>query len=98
MNLYRFTAAANRDIERTANYIVQLNAVAADHFLTELDRTCELLTAHPGLGRPRPELGAEVRSFPIGNFLIFYAPTNEGITVLRVLYGGRDLPQAFGQP
>ena len=96
MSSFRFTAQAHLDVEHIGNYICGLDPVAADHFLSEMDRVCEVLAKHVGLGRPRPEFGAEVRSFPIGNFLIFYAPAGEGINVIRVLYGGRDLPDVFG--
>ncbi|HEX4644879.1 MAG TPA: type II toxin-antitoxin system RelE/ParE family toxin [Verrucomicrobiae bacterium] len=95
MSFYRFSTQANLDIEAIANYISDLNPLAADHFLSKLDEICELLAKHPGLGRLRPTLGPGLRSFPIGNFLIFYVVKPEEINVVRVLYGGRDLPAAF---
>ncbi len=96
MNSFRFSTEANRDIEETSNYLFGLNPVAAYRFLDALDKTCELLAEHPHIGRLRPEIGeASLRSFPVGNFLIFYLPALEGIDVVRVIYGGRDLPGVF---
>jgi plasmid stabilization system protein ParE len=63
MSAYRFSRSANQDVAETANYLFALNPVAADRFLARLEQTCELLSAHPGLGRARPEFGEEVRSF-----------------------------------
>jgi toxin ParE1/3/4 len=92
MSSYRYSADANADIEEIALYIFDLNPVAAHHFLDQLEATCELLAGHPLIGRLRPELGEGMRSFPIGNYLIFYLPAPDGIDVARVIYGGRDLP------
>ena len=95
MNSYRYSSDANADVEEITLYIFELNPVAAHHFLNALEETCELLAGHPLLGRPRPELGEGLRSFPIGNFLIFYTPSAQGIDVARIIYGGRDLPKVF---
>jgi toxin ParE1/3/4 len=92
MSSYRYSSDANADIEEIALYIFDLNPVAAHNFLNALEETCELLAGHPFLGRLRPELGEDLRSFAVGNYLIFYAPAPHGIDVARVLYGGRDLP------
>jgi toxin ParE1/3/4 len=95
MSSYRYSADANADIEEIALYIFDLNPGAAHHFINALEETCELLAGHPLMGRSRPELGEGVRSFPVGNYLIFYTATPHGIDVARVIYGGRDLPRAF---
>lgn len=43
------------------------------------------------MGRSRPELGPEIRSFPVGRYVIFYLPLPKGIEVVRVLHGSRDV-------
>ncbi len=95
MSSYRYSSAANADIEEIARYIFDLNPVAADHFLDVLEEACELLAQHPLIGRPRPELAEGLRSFAVGNYLIFYTPATHGVDVARVIYGGRDLPGFF---
>ena len=95
MSLYHYSAAANADVEQITLDIFALNPVAAHHFLDKLEATCELLAGHPLIGHLRPELGEGLRSFPIGNYLIFYVPSSDGIDVARVIYGGRDLPGVF---
>ena len=97
MSSYRYSSDANADIEEISLYIFDLNPVAAHRFLDSLEATCELLAAHPFIGRPRAELGENLRSFPVGNFLVFYTPAADGIDVARVIYGGRDLPGVFGR-
>jgi toxin ParE1/3/4 len=95
MSSFRYSSDANSDIEEIVLYIFDLNPVAAHHFLDSLEETCELLAEHPLLGRSRTELGEGLRSFPVGNYLIFYTPAADGIDVARVIYGGRDLPGIF---
>ncbi|MFM2296286.1 MAG: toxin ParE1 [Verrucomicrobiota bacterium] len=95
MSSHRYSSEAHADIEEIGLYLFDLNPIAAHHFLNALDETCELLAGHPFIGRARPELGADVRSFPVGNYLVFYIPTADGVDVARVIYGGRDLPTAF---
>jgi|SRR5712671_2189603 len=97
MSSYRYSSDANSDIEEIVLYIFDLNPVAAHRFLDSLEETCELLAEHPFIGRSRAELGENVRSFPVGNFLIFYTLAADGINVARIIYGGRDLPGVFGR-
>jgi toxin ParE1/3/4 len=96
MSSYRYSSDANSDITKITFYIFDLDPVAANRFLNSLEKTCEMLSEHPLIGRPRIELGENLRSFPIGNYLIFYTPSADGIDIARVIYGGRDLPSAFG--
>lgn len=50
----------------------------------------------PGLGRQESKLAPNLRSFPLGNYLIFYRPIEDGIAVVRVLHGARDIsPECF---
>ena len=87
MKTIRFSTEAHLDIEEIASYIFDLNPVAAGKLLDALDKTCELLAERPLMGRLRPTLAENLRSFPIGNYLIFYAPAADGIDVVRVVYG-----------
>ena len=96
MSSYRYSSAANSDVEGIILHIFDLNPVAASRFLDSLEATCELLAKHQLIGHARPELGEGLRSFPIGNYLIFYIPVADGIDIARVIYGGRDLPGIFG--
>ena len=41
------------------------------------------------------ELGESLRSFPVGNYVIFYRAMQDGIEVVRVLSGFRDIPNLF---
>lgn len=62
----------------------------------------ERLAAMPGMGGRYESDNLElagVRVFPVSrirNYLIFYRPTPQGIEVLRVLHGARDIDRVLG--
>jgi hypothetical protein len=43
----------------------------------------------------RPELAAELRSLPVGKYTIFYLPLSNGVQIVRVLHGARDIDAIF---
>jgi len=92
--VYR-TSLANRDLVEIALTIAEENSQAADHWLDSIDSRCQLLAQMSGLGRLRPDLAPKLRGFPVGNHIIFYRERNDGIEVIRVLHGARDLPPLF---
>jgi toxin ParE1/3/4 len=47
------------------------------------------------MGRIRSDLLPNLRSFPVGNYVIFYFPADDGIEVIRILHGARDIQQLF---
>lgn len=49
------------------------------------------------MGRVRGELAVDLRSFPFGRNVIFYAPVEHGIDVVRVLHSARDIDAVFGE-
>jgi toxin ParE1/3/4 len=47
------------------------------------------------MGMSRDELTTGLRSQPVGNYLIFYFPLEDGIDIVRVLHGSRDVDAIF---
>jgi toxin ParE1/3/4 len=54
-----------------------------------------LLAGQLLLGRWRPELAPNLRSFPTDNHVIFSRPIDAGIEAARVLHGARDIDALF---
>ena len=92
------TPEAELDLIEIAAYIEADNPTAADRLLNTFEEKFKLLSEFPGLGRSREELGESVRSFPVGNYIIFYLPLRDGIDVIRVLHGARDFRRLFRGP
>ncbi len=91
-----FAPAAEADLEVIHDYIAAENAAAAAALVTRLEDLAARLADAPGMGRARPELLPNLRSFPLGSYLLFYRRSDNGIEVVRVLHGARDIPALFG--
>ena len=81
------------EIDLTAiwDYIAADNLRAADALLVRIEATFDMLAETPFAGRERSELRKALRSFPVGNYLIFYIPTPDGVEVVRVMHGRQDI-------
>lgn len=87
--------AARTDLTDIWRYIADDNPAGADEFLDLIERTCRVLADYPFMGRNRPELAAGVHSFPIARYIVFYRSAADGVEVVRVLHGARDIGAAF---
>jgi len=87
------TSLAETDLLEIWAYIAQDNPSAADKLLDDVGKVCRRLAEHPEAGPNREELARNLRSFTVGNYVIFYRPITDGIIVIRVLHGARDLPE-----
>lgn len=89
------TRAAAEDLDAIWLYIAQDNVDAADRHI-DLLRDCFLkLAKTPFLGVKREELADGLRSFPVGNYLIFHRPQIDGVVILRVIEGHRDIKAEY---
>lgn len=91
----RRTKHAARDAAEIWHYIAEDNPTAADRMISEFEKKLELLAQFPKMGRDRSDLSRSLRSFPVGNYLLFYRPTRAGIEVIRIAHGARDLSRRF---
>ena len=87
----RFTEHAQRDLVEIGNFIARGNPANVAQFVTALEERCRLLASHPLMGRARDELGPELRSLTHGRYVIFYRAIKDGVAIVRVLHGARDL-------
>jgi toxin ParE1/3/4 len=85
------------DLEEIWLYIADDNIEAAEELLDRFEHVFDRLRESPGIGLARPHLGPNIRSFPVGNYLIFYRPIRGGIEIIRVLSGYRDIDTLLGK-
>ena len=95
MSQFRVSDAASADLQDIWLFIAQDNPEAADRFIRTIVSRFPALASLPHMGRHREELSARLRSFPVGNYIIFYRPMEGGIEIVRVLHGARDFPPLF---
>lgn len=86
---------ASTDLLDIWDFIANDSFEKADRFLQKIESQLKILASNPGMGRKRDSLVPNLRSFPVGNYLIFYRPINQGIEVIRVLHGARDIQSLF---
>ncbi len=86
---------AKIDLDDIWFYIAQDSPNNADRFLNQIQETSLSLANFPHLGTIRNELKANLRSHPIGNYLIFYFPLENGIDIVRVIHQSRNIGILF---
>ena len=86
---------AETDILEIWDYIADDSLTAADRWVDHVDEQFRVLATQPMMGRARDELAPGVRSFPFGRYVVFYVPLANGIDVVRVLHGARDIDAVF---
>jgi plasmid stabilization system protein ParE len=95
MNPVRKLPKAEQDLIEIWLRIAQDRPVHADWFLDFLDEKMHLLASSPRMARLRPELGNELRSFPVDHYTIFFREAGQLIEIVRVLHGARDVATLF---
>ena len=84
---------ARLDLREIRDHIAKDRPEAARRVLMRLRAMARPLADAPAIGRLRPELGADIRSFVADRYVLFYRPLNRsvGIELVRVLHGARDV-------
>jgi toxin ParE1/3/4 len=96
----RFTPQAGRDIDAIVEGIASDNIDAALRFYESVRTDANDLARMPGMGPLYGLRGpfANVHFWPITRFrsyLLFYRPIPEGIEIVRILHGARDIPRTI---
>jgi len=86
---------ARSDLIEIWQYIADDSPEDADRFLDTLEEKMGLLGDNPEMGKRREELAEGLRSFPVGNYMIYYRPHDrkEGVVVVRVLNATRNITE-----
>lgn len=91
MRQFRLTTLARSDLEEIRDYIAQDSSEAAERLLDKLLGKCRFLAKLPLVGQPRDQIRPGLRCFPAGRYVIYYVPVEDGIAVVRVIHGARDV-------
>lgn len=97
MSRYRLSERAKADLDGIWDYvgITNDNPDAAFRQLEEIYEMLSALAATPRIGRRRDDLRSGLRAFPVGPYVILYEIAEEGIDVLAVMHGARDINGLF---
>ena len=96
-HLVRYLPEALEDLFDIWVYVASQSQseIAADRVVDDIDARAMLYAKNVELGELRPDLAESVRCFTVDRFVVFYRPNSEGIEVLQVIHGSRDIPRHF---
>lgn len=83
------------DVYEIARFIAEENPAAAFDLIDTIDDVLRTIASSPGMGQARDDLAPAIRMFPVGKYLIFYREIPDGIELVRVLHGARNLRRLF---
>ena len=96
INRYILSLEADFDLEEVFDFTYfKFGLNQAIKYLTEIEEVFEKLVRNPEIGRTRNEIKKNLLSIPVGEHVVFYRISSDYIVIVRVLYGGRDLPKSF---
>ena len=94
----RLSTQAIDDVERIAEYVSTASGYASigERLGDQIFDRCEQLVSLPTtMGRPRPELRADLRSVAFKGYVIFFRYVGETLEVVNVLEGHRDIDSFY---
>ena len=95
MPLILKTQTAEKDVDEIWNYLYSKSPQGAEKIIHQIEQKLFMLAKNPLSGRSRNDLAIDLRSTPVGHYVIFYKPIKEGILVIRTLHGSRDIESFF---
>jgi toxin ParE1/3/4 len=91
----RYAAAAELDLLEIHAYLVTRSPTAASGLLRRIDAACRMLADQPGLGARRDHIREGMRIWTVGTYLVLYRVETDGVEVIRVVHGRRNLSRVF---
>ena len=83
------TSLAEKDLAAIWRHVADDSLNAADRLVDRIDQAFKTLAANPELGERMEQFRPGLRAWTVGNYVIYYSATDEGIEVYRVLHAAR---------
>jgi len=96
MSRYRISVRAREDLKEIYRYIAKDNPTAAGQLRDAFYEKFRMLVRQPLIGEACQDLLPDLRFFTVGNYVIFYVLADNGVKIIRVLHGARDVDALFG--
>lgn len=95
MARYLINVLASQDLNEIAEYFQVHNVRAGDKLFQTFDKKCKQLVSFPNSGKSYEDIYPNLKGIPLDGYIIFYRIIEDGIEILRVISGRRDLPSIF---
>jgi toxin ParE1/3/4 len=69
--------------------------MAASQLFDAIRQKCRQVAQFPNMGKSYNRLAKNLRGFSVNDYIIFYYPRSDGIDIVRVVSGYRDLELLF---
>ena len=97
MSLYVINILASRDLTEIADYFAETNVEVGERFFKEFNSKCQQLVSFPSSGKSYGAIRPDLRGLSIEGYIIFYRILDDGIEILRVVSGRRNLPSCWNE-
>ncbi len=87
----RHSALAAADLAEILADLEETNPAAASRYADLFAEKAAMLSRFPEIGRPRPEVGPDVRSTLVKPYVLFHRYRDGSLQILRIVHGRRDL-------
>jgi toxin ParE1/3/4 len=91
------TIEASRDLSEITDYFLIQSVDAGDRFVEGFSKKCQHLAEFPYLGKSYAQFAPGLRGISLMDYIIFYQVVSDGIEILRVISGYRNLQAVFNK-
>ena len=99
LKFYELSQKAKRDLEDIIDYTLsRYGEEQAVIYSSDISKVFRELTENPKIGKSRPEIRSNLRSFTKGSHTIYYRVFSSKIRIIRILHVNRDVTQHFHVP
>ncbi len=92
---YQFSEDAIKDINEICDYLAKNNPRSASNLFDAIRQKCKLFANFPKMGKSYSQIRPNLWGFLVKDYIIFYYPQNEGIVIVRIISGYRNLDTLF---
>ncbi|MBF2057367.1 MAG: type II toxin-antitoxin system RelE/ParE family toxin [Cyanobacterium sp. T60_A2020_053] len=94
---YQFSEDAVKDINEICDYIAKENPTSASNLFDAVRQKCKLVANFPKMGKSYEQIRPNLKGFFVGDYIIFYYAYDDGIFILRIISGYRNLDILFNE-
>jgi toxin ParE1/3/4 len=92
---YGFSEDAIADLDEICDYLGHYSVKAAGKLFDRIRQRAKLVASFPDTGKSYEDLIPGLRGFVVDDYIVFYIRVGDGIEILRVISGYRDLRSVF---
>ena len=95
MSQFIISPTASQDLEEIVDYLSDQSLDVGEQFLVEFNQKCRNLSRFQNMDRSYADLVPHLRGILIQTYIIFYRKFEDGIEIVRVVSGYRNLSALF---